>query len=734
MSLWDNSTHSSLPIAFANEPLFDYHKHKREASSFLKREEGELNMQTEQETALGAYAHLMLEHVSLGMALFEAREQRLLAANPCYQAFLEPQWQHGQAIGHTLTEFVPYAEDEKIAELFHRVMETGVSNRIEEYAYSTGADGMRYWNWTLDPICEQGQVCYVLLTLTEVTSQVVARQVAEETHAVQMQTHQQRLQHIETILLSVNSVSEPAVFAQALLHALDACFSPQVLALYDAHPEHETLSLLASQTDDSLQQEAPLFPTLIAYSHGSSPLVEAMKAHAPLIKKKSLDRERSQDRETESLLALPDVQCVVYLPLWGKRCEGVLVAAFTTEENVTDLLMPIFEECTPHLAEALAEARLRAAIADERQGLHTVLDQLPEGIVLVEARTGKVRYANSVAAHLLGYALPHLVGVPLNQSALRSPYGLSSQHQQSAFHWNFALVDALWGKTVTNQEIVVPRPDGSEIVVLSSAAPIRTSRGLITEAVMVFQDITPMKQLEQQKNEFFAVANHELRTPLTSILGFAELLQIHSAEDASTMQQYAISSIVQECDHLRRLMHELLDVSRLEHALLDLERGYHDLLAPLTQIVTKHRQITSTHRLDFTVEDLESTERLMGWFDLMRIEQMVNNLLGNAVKYSPPGSKIELGGSPRRSAQGIAQEVVIWVKDQGIGITARDLPHIFERFYRASTFGRSSISGFGIGLYLTKELVQAHGGRIWVESTKDQGSTFFVALPLGEPA
>src|SRR5260370_35368217 len=101
------------------------------------------------------------------------------------------------------------------------------------------------------------------------------------------------------------------------------------------------------------------------------------------MKKKCIDRERSQDRETESLLALPDVQCVVYLPLWGKRCEGVLVAAFTTEENVTDLLMPIFAECTPHLAEALAEAQLRAAIADERQGLRTVLAHLPQVMGLV---------------------------------------------------------------------------------------------------------------------------------------------------------------------------------------------------------------------------------------------------------------------------------------------------------------------------------------------------------------
>ena len=149
------------------------------------------------------------------------------------------------------------------------------------------------------------------------------------------------------------------------------------------------------------------------------------------------------------------------------------------------------------------------------------------------------------------------------------------------------------------------------------------------------------------------------------------------------------------------------------------------------QIVTTHTHTTSKHRVHLLLEEVKASERLMGWFDPLRIEQIMRNLLTNAVKYSPASSTIEVGVRPRRSASGKVQEVVIWVKDQGIGIAASDFPHIFERFYRAATLDRS-ISGFGIGLYLTKELVQEHGGHIWVESTKGRGSTFFVALPLGE--
>ena len=699
-------------------------------------------MQIEQETALGAYAPLMLEHVPAGIALFDAYELRLLAANTHYQDLLEPQWQHGHALGHRLIEFLPRAAYTEIAALFRKVLETGVSSRLEGYATPACVNGTRYWDYSLEPIAEQGQVRYVLLTVTEIIMQLQAQKIAKQAKTAlaqaqqELELEQQRHEHQETILLSVRSIVEPQAFAQALLRAIDTCFSPHLLALYSTRSEQEKLSLLAFHTLEGLLQETSVLPAFLVGTSGGS-LLQAMQQRTPLIRRTSQERETGQkgSRERDTLLALPEIACVVYLPLWraqGAQCEGVLVAGFATEEELDALVVPTLSACAPHLTEALAETWMHAALADERQRLRTVLDQLPEGVILVEAQSGKVSYANPAAAGLLGYALPHLVGAPLNQSAMMSPYRFPPAHQQSAFRWNFALIHALWGKIIVNEEIVVSRPDGSEVVVLSSAAPVRASNGLITEAVMVFQDITAKKQLEQQKNEFFVVANHELRTPLTAILGYAELLQLQFPEGADAMQQSAITRIAEECEHLILLIHELLDVSRLEHARLELKKQYLDLLAPLSQLVITQAQTTSMHRLHLTLEELEPVDCLMGWFDLLRIEQVIRNLLSNAMKYSPAGSEIEVGVRPRRDAQGRAQEVVIWVKDQGMGIDARDLPHIFERFYRAATFDGSSISGFGIGLYLTRQLVQAHGGRIWAESTKGQGSTFYVVLPLGK--
>ena len=157
------------------------HSDSEEKSSFSpKMEDMELDIPAEQNTALRTYAHLMLEHVPMGMALFDARDLRLLAANTRYHSFLEPIWQHGHAIGHPLTEVLPQTERSEIVAIFRRVAETGVSYRAEEYAASVPGCGVTYWNWTLEPISEIGQMGYVLLTITEVTSQVIARKSTEQ--------------------------------------------------------------------------------------------------------------------------------------------------------------------------------------------------------------------------------------------------------------------------------------------------------------------------------------------------------------------------------------------------------------------------------------------------------------------------------------------------------------------------------------------------------------------------
>jgi len=680
-----------------------------------------------------SYIETMLEHLPVGVALFDAYNLRLLATNACFQSFLDPLWPQERAIGHTLTEFFPQAERSGSASIFREVATTGIPYHNDEYLSESFPGGTTYWNWTLSPIPDcNGAIIQLLLTISEITSQVVARQQAERMNAAlsqknrQIETERQRLAAIETLTQSIRGTLQQEQIARAAIATLAGYIQPPLLAIYTADTTQRAFHILAPNLSQA--QEAPGYlPHHIPYDN-SSFLLQTLQQRAPFFTNVPQTEQINHREEVDPVVTLSRTQSVLCVPLWfQEQCEGFLVAAFEGPREFEDNEVQILMGCSTPLVEALVHARFSVVAQQERQRLYTILDQLPEGILLVEATTSMISYANATAAHLLGIPLTQLIGLPLNKSAQTS-----SSHawdHQLMMRWNFALIHALEGETIRSQELLLIRPDGREAIILSSAAPLRTAAGIITEAVIVFQDITTQKGLEQQKNEFFTVANHELRTPLTVILGFTELLQLHPIEGADDMQQYAITSIIQEGEHLYQLIHEMLDVVHLEHAPLDIQKTYQDLLHPLTRMIKKYTYISEKHHLHLKLEELEATGRLMGWFDQTRIEQILSNLINNAIKYSPAGGDIEIGMHPSYDSHAVAQEVLVWVKDQGTGIPASSIDHIFERFYRADKMDRS-ISGFGIGLYVTREIVQGHGGRIWVESTEGQGSTFFVALPL----
>jgi signal transduction histidine kinase len=454
-------------------------------------------------------------------------------------------------------------------------------------------------------------------------------------------------------------------------------------------------------------------------------LLQALQGQQTLLRSESHVNENGQRSEI-FLQAIPGAGTIVSLPLWYKEtCEGVLIIVFAQILLKGAPQVLIVEGSAPLLAEALASARLHTMIDLQRQRFYTILDQLPKGVLLVEAAGGTISYANPADSSLLGVPHATLVGTPLHQMEVSR-----LSQEPSTLPWHFALIHALWGKTISSQELVVKRADGSHAVLLSSTAPLYLEAGEnITEAVIAFQDITLQKTIEEQKSTFLAMVNHELRTPLTAVLGFCDLLQQHGMDGLNEMQAYAITSIVEQSEYLTSLVNEILDQSALEHASFELHRTSQDLLPLLVQVIEQHRSTSNKHHIQLHIEGISSQTCLMGQFDSYRVIQVFNNVLTNAVKYSPSGGMIEVGirlgdeDSPERNT------VLLWVKDQGLGIAPTDLPHIFERFYRAAKRDQS-VGGLGLGLYLAKELIQRHGGRIWAESKEGVGTTFFLVFPL----
>lgn len=680
------------------------------------------------------------EHLPMSVAVFDARDLRLLLANTSFRRLLDrylaPSWQQGRVLGHPLPDWLPKVVDaQAVVAIFRTVEETGIQQRKGEYAFAPLEGNMTYWNVTLDPLRDaHGSITRLLLTASEVTAQVLARQQLEQAHTSLDQEHRvveaerKRWEVIATVAQSVQESLDIDRVSMAALHAISSRFEPSYVYIHIADPERQALRLLRIHPfpqGDQVRRAVQYVPYKSAY-----PMAKAYQHHTTIIIEDMESTTMAESIEPAHRLVPIGARGYICVPLWfGDHFEGTLTAIFKNSIHPDGPEVQTLVGCSTHIAAALAHARLHASIENERARLHAVIDQLPEGIVITEASDGVVSYANAAAATILGVPLTQLIGVPPHRYP--QSHLLSDEEGRPVLPWYFAVIHALSGETINSQETMVIRPDGSHVVTLSSAAPIRRENGLITGAALVFQDITRQKSIAQQKDAFLSIASHELRTPLTVLMGFAEILHMNVSQElpAETVSQRAITSIIEQSNYLSRLIDEMLDISRIGHHQFALYMASHDLLKTLHSVIESQAATTRKHHLRLVLEGLDHQETLIGWFDEERVVQILSNLMSNAIKYSPAGGEIEIG---LRSLATEHSEVLIWVKDAGIGIPANEIVHIFERFHRASNLA-TSISGLGIGLYLTKELVTRHGGRIWVESTEGQGSTFSLLLPLTPP-
>ncbi len=372
------------------------------------------------------------------------------------------------------------------------------------------------------------------------------------------------------------------------------------------------------------------------------------------------------------------------------------------------------------------EAALQAQMA-EREQLQQILDVMPEGVVVVDA-TGRVLARNAAARQIWGgidrEAAPETNIAEYTHYRAFRPDGTPLPVEE------IPLVRSIrTGEVVRGEQLLTAPPQSSDrIPLLASSAPLRDAAGRITGAVTVFQDISSIKELERQKDDFLAAVSHDLKNPLATIKGLAQLLARRAerlAEPDASRLHDGLRTIDQTATRAALLINELLDVTRLHmNRPLDLDRAPVDLVALVRRAVAEAAATTQRHT--FRVDNAEP--ELVGEWDAARLERVLGNLLGNAVKYSPNGGEIRIAIN-RDDAQ---QNAVLRVSDQGLGIPPADLPHVFERFYRAGNVG-TAIAGSGIGLAAVRQIVERHGGSVAAESTPGEGTTFTVRLPLQAP-
>ncbi|MGB9791764.1 MAG: two-component system histidine kinase PnpS [Thermacetogeniaceae bacterium] len=346
-------------------------------------------------------------------------------------------------------------------------------------------------------------------------------------------------------------------------------------------------------------------------------------------------------------------------------------------------------------------------LAESKGSLEAVLANMESGVLLFDT-CGRIRLINPAAERLLGVRSEEVMGKQ-HVEVVRN-YALSSLIEGVLSSWKPARIEA---------SIIYPK----ERTVDAHAAPIFGVQGEPRGVVVVLYDISELKHLERVRAEFVANVSHELKTPVTAVKGFAETLLSGALYNYRAAEEF-VNIIYEEAERLSRLIHDLLELSKIE------SKGYRLRIEPV-ELDTEITRIVDKLKPQFIKKELTLTtvlpsEPVVVKADRDQIEQVLLNLLDNSLKYTPSGGEVEV--SLRREGK----EAVVAVKDTGIGIPREDLPRIFERFYRVDKARSRKLGGTGLGLSIVKHIIEAHRGRVWVESELGKGSTFYFSLPLDD--
>ncbi len=374
--------------------------------------------------------------------------------------------------------------------------------------------------------------------------------------------------------------------------------------------------------------------------------------------------------------------------------------------------------------ERLAREEAEAARLELRRQLtftRALTLSIGEGIYALDT-LGRLTFMNPAAERLLGWTADELRGRQVHdlihfQQADGTPAPAEACPVMQALRT---------GSPIRVDDDVYTRKDGSLLRISYASSPIELD-GQVVGAVVAFFDMTEVRRIERQKDEFLAAVSHDLKNPLAAIKGIAQMLlrrAAHLPEPDGPRLADGLQTIDRTASRVTAMINHLLDAARLETGRpLELERQPTDLVELARQVAEEQVRASDRHRLALRT----SAPSLVGAWDRGRLERVVSNLLSNALKYSPAGGEIVV--SVREEEDGADRWAVLTVQDQGVGIPAEELPRVFERFYRASNVA-ARIEGSGVGLAGAKQIVEQHGGTICVESVEDAGTTFVVRLPL----
>ncbi len=348
-----------------------------------------------------------------------------------------------------------------------------------------------------------------------------------------------------------------------------------------------------------------------------------------------------------------------------------------------------------------------------------ILQSVGDGIYGIDL-DGRLTFINEAGAKLLGYSPEELTGCEIHDVIHHSHAdGTTYSRTTSPILQGMRRREA-----VRMRDEVFWRHDGTKFPVEYIANPL-IEDGQLSGMVVAFQDVSERRRLDRMKDEFISTVSHELRTPLTSLRASLGLISAGALDRRPEKQRQMIEMAIGNADRLIRLVNDILDFGKLESGRMALNRAAVPVLDLLRRAAdVAHTAPTGAH-INFKIQ----ANSAQVFADVERILQVLNELVSNAIKFSPPHTVIRLAAEPAGE-----HEVSIVVEDQGRGIAPEKLNHIFDRFQQGDASDSRALGGTGLGLALCRSIVEQHGGRIWAESTPGKGSRFLFTLPQAETA
>jgi PAS domain S-box-containing protein len=367
---------------------------------------------------------------------------------------------------------------------------------------------------------------------------------------------------------------------------------------------------------------------------------------------------------------------------------------------------------------AMQNARLYQAAEREKKRLEAILEHTADGVMILSPGL-RVESFNRALSRFTGWPAEQAIGRPHDEVILwhRREPGMDLE-EAVAGGWPLQREGGAPSDTLYVEGDLL-RPDGTSVSVGVTYAPLLERDGRLVNVIANVRDITHFREAQEMKSAFVSEISHELKTPVSLIKGYASTLRREDARWEPETVQTSLQVIEEEADRLAALIENLLEASRLQAGGLKLDMGDVALDRLAEQVAADFSTQTDKHTL---VVDFPPAFPVVPG-DEMRLRQVLDNLVSNAIKYSPKGGEVRLWGQAR------PDEVLVSVSDQGVGLPQDELDRVFERFYRVDHALTRKTKGAGLGLYLAQAIVEAHNGRIWAESTPGQGATFTFALP-----